>query len=131
MTTLKKHIITLSYYIGILCSIEVVKAQDSGATSPPTMDSFNVTEYLTAPNQVLPTNIAAVIVRFINQLSLVIGSFALLTIIVGGISLLTSAGREQALSRGKDMIKFSVIGLVIAFGAYFITAFVQSIFYDV
>ncbi len=110
---------------------DAAAAQTPPSTPPANMESFNVSTYLKAEGQAAHTNIAVLLVKFINQLSLVIGSFALLTIIVGAMSLLTSAGREQPLTRGKDMIKFAIIGLIVAFGAYFITAFVQSIFYDV
>jgi hypothetical protein len=74
--------------------------------------------------------IAAYIIRTINFLSLTIGSLALLAIIVGGIMLLTSGGKESQTTKGKDIIKDAIIGLVVAFCAYFITAYVQSVFYE-
>jgi hypothetical protein len=70
------------------------------------------------------------IVRLINVLSLMIGSVAFLAIVVGGFLMLTSGGKEQQITKGKDAIKYAVIGLVVAFSAYFITSYVQSTFYD-
>ncbi len=70
------------------------------------------------------------IVRLINQLSYVIGSFALLALIIGGFTYLTSAGQERLITRAKDMVKYAVIGLVVALSAFYITLFVQTIFYE-
>jgi hypothetical protein len=61
---------------------------------------------------------------------LVIGSLAFLAIVIGGMMFLTSGGKEQQITKGKEIIKFAIIGLVIAFSAYFITSSVQSIFYE-
>jgi hypothetical protein len=105
-------------------------AYTSSAFAAESTTEFNVGTYLIAQNQQF-NPISAYIVRTINFLAMIIGSFAFLTIVVGGIMLLTSGGREHALTRGKDMIKYAVIGLVVALSAYFITAFVQSIFYEI
>jgi len=99
------------------------------------IESFSVGKYLIAPGQ---TNVvkegvpvvAVYIVRLINFLSLLIGSFAFLAIVIGGIMLVTSGGQEQQLTKGKDVIKYAIIGLAVALASYFITAFVQSIFYE-
>ncbi len=94
-------------------------------------DSFNVKKYLTTTGQEnQPLDIASYLVRFINFLSALIGGVAFLAIVIGGIILLTSAGQENQLTKGKDIIKYALIGLVVALASYFITAFVQSIFYE-
>jgi hypothetical protein len=99
--------------------------------------SFNVNRYLSAPGQNLSNVIGegknpvgSYLIRLINFLSLMIGSVAFLAIIVGGIVLLTSAGNQNMTTKGKDMIKYAIIGLVVALCAYLITAAVQSIFYE-
>jgi hypothetical protein len=74
--------------------------------------------------------VGLIIVTLINNLSLVIGSLAFLAIVIGGMMFLTSGGKEQQITKGKEIIKFAIIGLVIAFSAYFITSSVQSIFYE-
>ena len=74
--------------------------------------------------------IASFIVIVINFLAKTIGSLAFLSLIIGGFVLLTSHGNETMLTKGKDIIKYAIIGLVIALSAYFITAFVQSLFYE-
>lgn len=111
--------------------------------SKPAADSssFNVTEYLSAGGQsqeYLTQNgqkrdapIASFIVEIINFLALTIGSFSFLAVVVGGFILLTSHGNETQVTKGKDVIKYAIIGLVVTLSSYFITAFVQSLFYEV
>jgi|WetSurMetagenome_2_1015567.scaffolds.fasta_scaffold118474_4 hypothetical protein len=117
------------FLINMLASIQPATAQDTS--------SFNVSSYLTAPGQnkdIVKQGspaIAILIVRLINYLALTVGSFAFLAIVVGGFMMVTSGGAEQQISKGKDVLKYAIIGLLVALSAYFITAFVQSIFYEI
>lgn len=92
--------------------------------------NFSVGTYLTTEKQAAFESVPAYIVRFINLLSMVIGSFAFLAIVIGGFMMLTSGGREGSITKGKDIIKYAILGLVVALAAFFITSFVQSIFYE-
>lgn len=100
--------------------------------TPPTRSTLNVGDYLTLKDKQKnqPTNIADFIVRAINFLASIIGSFAFVAIVIGGLIMVTSAGAEAGLQKGKDIIKYAIIGLIIAMAAYFITTFVQSIFFE-
>ncbi len=129
---LKKILLFPAFFlINLLANAQCTFAQHAS-------ESFNVGTYLTATSQEQVASsanagkpVAAIlIVRLINFLSLLIGSCAFLAIVIGGIMLLTSGGQEQQLTKGKDIIKYAIIGLVVALAAYFITAFVQSIFYE-
>lgn len=107
-------------------------AQDPPADEkevPTTQGSFNLRTYLVAEDQRIAP-VTSYVVRLINFLALTIGSFAFLVIVIGGFMMLASGGAEAQVSKGKDAIKFALIGLVVAFSAYFITAFVQSIFFE-
>ena len=105
-------------------------APESSATPAPT--SLNVGTYLTAPGQNTAStpNFGALIVRVINFLALTIGSFAFVAIVFGGFTMIISGGRETQLQKGKDIIKFAITGLIVAMSAYFITAFMQSVFFE-
>ena len=48
----------------------------------------------------------------------VVGSFVLLIFIYGGLVWLTSAGDSDKIKSGMNIIKQTVIGLIIVFGAY-------------
>lgn len=93
-------------------------------------ESFNVGKYMMVKGQKKVTGVDEYLVRAINLLSLLIGSVTFLCIVIGAMLLLTSGGRQQAIDKGKDTIKFAIIGLCIALVAYFITAQVLSIFYE-
>ncbi len=52
------------------------------------------------------------------------GTIAVIVIIVGGIMYATSAGNSGNVSKAKNMLLYSVVGLVIVIAAYAITNFV-------
>jgi len=124
LTTLALMVVAL----GVFNFSPLVFAADSPATA---MESFKVSTYLTAPGQEKQaSSLPAYIVKLINLLSVVIGSFAFLAMVIGGIMMVASAGQEQPISRGKEIIKYAIMGMIVAFSAFFITSFVQSIFYE-
>ena len=75
--------------------------------------------------------LAAFIIQIINFIVLISGSVSFLLIVVGGFMILSSAGNETSLNKGKDIIKIAIIGLVLTLSSYFIVAFVQSILFGV
>lgn len=104
-------------------------------TKPPSTESFSVGKYLKEKDQgqaYLKSDnpVASFIVQIINFLVLTIGSFSFLAVIFGGITLLTSHGNETQVTKGKEILKYAITGLVVTLSAYFITAFVQSLFYE-
>ena len=111
----------------------LAQAPTPAPPSPPASSQFNVGTYLTVKGQTeisAKGGIAFFIVRVINFLALTIGSLSFVSIVIGGFLMVVSAGKEAALTKGKDVIKYALIGLVVALSAYFITAFVQSTFYE-
>lgn len=69
------------------------------------------------------------IIRFVELLTKIIGSFALLFVITGGIILMASHGNSQLQTRGKQMILYALLGLIVAFLSLIIVTFVQSLFF--
>ncbi len=110
----------------------------SGSSTTANTDTFSVGKYLKAPDQGQKyfegTNkgnpIASFIIQAINFLILLIGSVSFVAIVIGGFTLMTSHGNENQLTKGKDIITYAIIGLVITLTAYYIVAFVQSTFYE-
>ncbi len=108
----------------------------SPSPAPPDTSTFNVTGYLSTTNQKQiylqrGNPIASFIIQIINFLVYTIGSLCFLAIVIGGFILMTSHGNENSLTKGKDIIKYALIGLVVVLLSYFITAFVQSLLYEV
>jgi hypothetical protein len=88
------------------------------------------TSYLDVAKNGNGNAVAAFIIQIINFLTLSIGSLSLLLLIVGGVVLVSSAGNENQVTKGKDIIKWAIIGLVITLSSYYIVAFVQSLFFE-
>ncbi len=58
----------------------------------------------------------------------VIGSLAVIILIIGGFRMMVSQGDQTALDSAKEIVKYAVFGLVITFLSYIIVIFVQSLF---
>lgn len=125
--------------LSLTCFSFITSAQDDKSKDEPTkpyLETFKVSEYLKIDEgqEYLKEGkkegaFSDFIIQFIQLLTTVIGSFALLVIIAGGITLLVSHGSSQLQTRGKQMILYAVIGLVVAFLSLIIVTFVQSLFY--
>jgi hypothetical protein len=97
--------------------------------------SFPVTQYLTAKDQNQSylkgeNPVGKLIVQIINILVLSIGSLCFFSLVVGGFLLLISNGNENMVNKGKEIIQYALIGLVVVFSAYLIVAFAKSLFYE-
>ncbi len=56
----------------------------------------------------------------------IVGSLALLIFIFGGFTWVTSAGNDEKIKKGKDMITWAAFGLVVIFLSYALVTFVIS-----
>lgn len=52
------------------------------------------------------------------------GVLAVIAFIWGGIEWMTSAGNESRVKKGKDMMLWAILGLVVIFGSYAILSFI-------
>ncbi len=68
-------------------------------------------------------------IAFIELLTKIISSFALLFIITGGLILMVSHGNSQLQTKGKQMILYSLLGVIVVFSSLIIVTFVQSLFF--
>jgi len=66
----------------------------------------------------------------VNTLLYILGAVAVIVIILGGISYVTSTGDPAAITKAKSSITYAVIGLVIAILAYAIVNYVVKLFVD-
>lgn len=65
--------------------------------------------------------------RVIGQVLSFLGVIFLILMIVGGIQWMTAAGNQERVAKAKQLITSAIIGLVIVFSAYAITAFIGTI----
>jgi hypothetical protein len=90
-------------------------------------DGITEDDVLTDAGETSPAG--ALILKAINILTLLIGTFAFIMIIIGGFMFATAGGEENKVDRGKAIITQSIFGLIIAFFSYMIVVFIQSFFY--
>jgi len=136
MKVLKKIIglfIILQIFIVVFGSGAVVMAE----TRP--NEEFKVSEILVLPGQKKPkflekidkedsqAPIITAIIYIVDFAIKIIGSFAFLVMVAGGIVMLSSGGNDQQAEQGKNMMIYSVVGLIVAFSSFIISAFVQSL----
>lgn len=72
----------------------------------------------TLTNPLGTTNIRTVIGRLITAILGVVGAIALLMFVYGGFLWLISAGVPDRVKKGKEVMKWAVLGLVVIVGAY-------------
>jgi hypothetical protein len=80
-------------------------------------------EYLKEDNPIV-----AFILTVINFAIQIMGSIAIIIIIIGGFMFMFAQGNQQKLDEAKDILKYAVIGLLVALLSYIIVIFVQSLF---
>lgn len=73
-------------------------------------------------------NATSLIKKVINTMLFLLGSIAVIVIVIGGIRYTTSAGEASQMKAAKDTIMYAVVGLVVAILAYTIVNFVVSSF---
>lgn len=71
------------------------------------------------------TSVQTVVARIINAILGVTGSIALLMFIYGGFLFLISGGGENV-KKGKEVMKWAVIGLAVIIGAYMLVSTVVT-----
>ncbi len=63
---------------------------------------------------------------FIKAILGIVGSLALVMFIYGGLVWMTAAGNTEKVTKGKDILMWAAIGLVVIFSAYALVTFVFS-----
>lgn len=71
-------------------------------------------------------DIPTLIGNVINAVLGIVGSLALVMFIYGGITWMTASGNEKGITKGKDILVWAALGLVVIFFSYALTKFVIS-----
>jgi hypothetical protein len=72
--------------------------------------------------------LSEIAIRVLNFLLGIAGILALVMLVIGAILYLTSAGDEDRASKGKDIFKFSLIGLVLAMSSMILVTQISKFF---
>lgn len=78
-------------------------------------------------SQIVGPTLQEIAVRVLNFLLSIVGIIAIISLVIGGIMYLTSAGSENRAGTGKKVVQYSVIGLIIALGALVIVRQIDSL----
>lgn len=62
--------------------------------------------------------------RVINSVLGIVGSLALIMFVYGGITWMTASGNEQSVTKGRNIIMWAALGLVVIFSSYALVRFV-------
>lgn len=71
------------------------------------------------------TSIALKVLHFLLS---IVGILAIIMLIIGGLAYLTAAGDEERIETGKKIVTYSIIGIIIAFGALVIVTQIGNFF---
>lgn len=110
---LLSFLIMLSLGFVFLASPVLAQGTDSACTGS---DCLNNPLKVSSVNQLIGKSIQAIMG--------VVGSLALLMFVYGGLTWMTSSGNQNQVKKGKDILIWSAVGLVVIFGAYGITKFI-------
>ncbi len=62
--------------------------------------------------------------KIINAVLGIVGSIALVMVIYGGFIWMTAAGNQEKVTKGRDVLVWAAVGLVIIFSSYALVKFV-------
>jgi len=65
--------------------------------------------------------------QIVNAILGVVGSLALLMFVYGGLTWMTAAGNEEKIKKGKGILMWATIGLVVIFTSYAVLNFIIGI----
>ena len=114
----------ISIFIFILFSPLIAFAEQGAIGGP------GVTEPVQLPNPLgtgaEKTNIPTLLGNVVNAILGIVGSLALVMFIYGGIIWMTSSGNAEQVTKGKNIVIWATIGLVVIFSAYALVSFVLT-----
>ena len=76
------------------------------------------------PNPLGTESVEELIGRIIKAILGVVGSLALLMFVYGGLTWMTASGNKEKVEKGKEIIIWATLGLVVIFSSYVLVEFV-------
>ena len=123
---MKKIIILLFISTFLILTVPVVSAAAQSNPKLFTLLATPGTVSLPNPLGKGKTDIPTLLGNVINSVLGIIGSLALVMFIYGGIIWMTSSGNAEQVTKGKNIIIWATIGLVVIFSAYALVNFVLT-----
>mgnify|MGYP001614511067 CR=1 FL=1 len=76
------------------------------------------------PNPLGTSDFRVIVGRIVQILTGGAGTLGLLVFIYGGFQWLTAAGNPEKIKKGKDILLWAVVGMVVMFSSYFVVRFI-------
>jgi hypothetical protein len=120
--------------VGTSCSTDLATAGDckisttvgSAAAAGPAAAATDISVNITNP--IATSDFTTLVENILKWLLGISGGIALLMLIFGGITYITSAGDQQKADQGKKIVTWTIWGLVVIFMSYSIIVVIQNIF---
>lgn len=94
-------------------------------------ETFNINEYLITDGQAAHEgDLTKFVIRIINLFLEIVAAIMIGIVVIAGLRLITAAGGENAIQKGKDILINAIIGFLIILAALSITLFVQYTLYS-
>jgi len=120
-----KYVLILSFILLILSPYTLANAACcTTGTADPAGCSVCLTNPLTGTTK--SEGIPTLLGNVINSVLGIIGSLALVMFIYGGATWMLSAGNQEQVTKGKNILIWAALGLVIIFTAYALVRFVLT-----
>ena len=120
-----KYVLILSFILLILSPYTLANAACcTTGTADPAGCSVCLTNPLTGTTK--SEGIPTLLGNVINSVLGIIGSLALVMFIYGGATWMLSAGNQEQVTKGKNILIWAALGLVIIFTAYALVSFVLT-----
>jgi hypothetical protein len=81
-------------------------------------------DYTGMTNPLKTVNVAEVIGRVIRAILAIIGSIFLMMVIYGGFTWMTAAGNDTKVAKGRSILMWAIIGIIVIFLAWMLVAVV-------
>ncbi|QQS60120.1 hypothetical protein IPN41_03265 [Candidatus Falkowbacteria bacterium] len=92
--------------------------------NPPGGNDPNSAKTVSLTNPIGSSDVPTLIGKIISAVLGVIGSLALLMVIYGGFTWMLAAGSSEKIKKGRDIIVWAILGLVVIFTSYALVRFV-------
>jgi hypothetical protein len=112
-------IISIAIFSFVINSLKAAGTEDQ---SVPQNNSVSLTNPLT--NTTNAVDIPTLIGRVINGVLGVVGSLALVMFIYGGLMWMTSAGSDEKVKKGREILIWATMGLIVIFTSYTLVYFI-------
>lgn len=138
---MKKLLITTFLFLSVFSFTETSAQLDIGniigniTGIADSSQGFNPDEFLSVGNESRleldpsSTDESNLVNRILRYLVMIISTFAILMLILGGYFMVTSQGDENRLQKGKNIFFYSVIGILVGFSSYAIVQFVLAVLF--